>query len=138
MSQTHYRQKGRIMRYRKTLRVGQTFLQQRKRQRDVHNKQLRAPVSAPDPMPTQVSSETQSVCLRPSLPSIVSHTHHRPLIMIPVLRPCKRVVRFLRLSRRSVSCYLRLQISGLHKNTISHCRTGLLITVLRLLDSNQT
>ena len=34
--------------------VDQTFLQQRKRQRDVHNKQLRAP------MTTQVSSETQS------------------------------------------------------------------------------
>ena len=41
--------------------VDQTFLQQRKRQRDVHNKQLRAPVFAPDLMTTQVSSETQSV-----------------------------------------------------------------------------
>ena len=41
--------------------VDQTFLQQRKRQRDMHNKQLRAPVIAPAPMTTQVSSETQSV-----------------------------------------------------------------------------
>ena len=41
--------------------VDQTFLQQRKRQRDVHNKQLRAPVFAQDLMTTQVSSETQSV-----------------------------------------------------------------------------
>ena len=35
--------------------------EQRKRQRGVHNKQLRAPVFAPDLMTTQVSSETQSV-----------------------------------------------------------------------------
>ena len=41
--------------------VDQTFLQQVKRQRDVHNKQLRAPVFAPDLMTTQVSSETQYV-----------------------------------------------------------------------------
>ena len=41
--------------------VDQTFLQQRKRQRDMHNKQLRAPVIAPAPMTTQVSPETQSV-----------------------------------------------------------------------------
>ena len=41
--------------------VDQTFLQQRKRQRDMHNKQLRAPVIVPAPMTTQVSSETQSV-----------------------------------------------------------------------------
>ena len=43
--------------------VDQTFLQQRKRQRDMHNKQLRASVIAPAPMTltTQVSSETQSV-----------------------------------------------------------------------------
>ena len=41
--------------------VDLTFLQQRKRQRDVHNKQLRTPVFAPDLMTTQVSSETQSV-----------------------------------------------------------------------------
>ena len=41
--------------------VDQTFLQQRKRQRDVHNKQLRAPVLVRDPTTTQVSSETQSV-----------------------------------------------------------------------------
>ena len=41
--------------------VEQPFLQQRKRQRDVHNKQLRAPVVVPEPMTTQVSSETQSV-----------------------------------------------------------------------------
>ena len=41
--------------------VDQTFLQQRKRQRDMHIKQLRAPVIAPAPMTTQVSPETQSV-----------------------------------------------------------------------------
>ena len=43
--------------------VDQTFLQQRKRQRDMHNNQLRASVIAPAPMTlkTQVSSETQSV-----------------------------------------------------------------------------
>ena len=34
--------------------VDQTFLQQRKRQRDVHNKQLQDPVVVPDPMTTQV------------------------------------------------------------------------------------
>ena len=51
----------------------------------------------------------------------------------------QQLVRFSRLTRHSLSCYIRLQISGMHKNTISHCRrTGLLITVLRLLDSNQT
>ena len=104
------------------LLVDHVFLQQLKHQRDMHSKQLRAPVFVPNP----------------SLPSRVSHTHHRPLTIIPVLRPCKRVVRFSRLIRHSLSCYLRLQISGLHKKTISQCRTGLLITVLRLLDSNQT
>ena len=34
--------------------VDQTFLQQGKRQLDVHNKQLRAPVFVPEPMTTQV------------------------------------------------------------------------------------
>ena len=49
----------------------------------------------------------------------MSDTHNRQLTMILALRPCKRVVRFSRLSRHSLSCYLRLQIYGLHKNTIS-------------------
>ena len=137
MSQTPYRQKGRIMRYRKTLLLirhyysngnvkgtcttssyGLRLLHQLLRQHRFHQR--------------------YNPCLHPSLPSRVSHTHHRQLTMIPALRPCKRVVRFSRLIRHSLSCYLRLQISGLHNNTISHCRTGLLITVLRLLDSNQT
>ena len=44
-------------------------------------------------------NQRRNLCLLPSLPSRVSHTHHRPPTMIPVLRPCKRVVRFSRLSR---------------------------------------
>ena len=117
--------------------VDQTFLQQRKRQRDMHNKQLRDSVIAPAHMTlkTQVSSDTQSVSPpffpHEGEPHTSSSADHETCT-------CKRVVRFSRLSRHSLSCYLRLQISGLHKNTISHCRTGLLITVLRLLDSNQT
>ena len=136
MSQTPYRQKGHIMRYRKTLllirhsysngNVNGTCTTSSYGLRLLHQ-----------PLWQHRFHQRHNPCLHPSLPSRVSHTHHRQLTMIPALRPCKRVVRFSRLSRHSLSCYLRLQISGLHKNTISHCRTGLLITVLRLLDSNQ-
>ena len=94
MSQTPYRQKfGRIKRYRKTVLLirhsysngnlngtcktssyGLRFLLQTLCQHRFHQR--------------------RNPCLHPSLPSRVSHTHHRPLNMIPVLRPCKRVLRF--------------------------------------------
>ena len=73
--------------------------------------------------------------LRSSHPSNMSH---RPLTLIAARRRCKRAVRSSRRIKHSVSFYRCLQISGGHKNTISHFRTGLLITVLQLQDSNQT
>ena len=111
--------------------VDQTFLQQRKRQRDVHNKQLRYCPSPYD----NTGFIRGNLCLHPSLPSRVSHTSSSADhdTCTSSVQACSAIF-----TLHILSCYLRLQISGLHKNMISHCRTELLITVLRLLDSNQT
>ena len=136
-SQTPYRQKGRVMQYRKTV----LLIRHSYSNWNINGTCTASSSGLPCLCQTLWQHrfhQRRNPCLFTSLPSRVSHTHHRLLTMIPVLRPCKRVVWFSRLIRHRLSCYLRLQISGLHKNTISHCRTGLLITVLRLLDSNQT
>ena len=119
--------------------VDQTFLQQRKRQRDVQNKQLRAPVFVSDPMTTQVSSETQA--MSPTFSPLEGETH-TPITSSVDHDTCTSSVQaysaIFTPNQAQFVVLLRLQISGMHKNTISHCRTGLLVTVIRLLDSNQT
>ena len=121
MSQTPYRQKGRLMRYRKTLlliRHSYSNGNVKVTQRDVHNKQLRAPVFAPDLMTTQVSSETQSVS--PPFSPLEGEPHTSSSAdhdtCTSSVQACSAISR---LSRHILSCYLRLQISGLHKNMIS-------------------
>ena len=136
MFQTPNRQKCRNMRYRKTLlltrhsyinwSVNGTCTASSYGLRCLHQTAL---------MTSQVSSETQSVSQpfsslegAPRTSSSVDHDTSTSSV-----QSCSAIF-----TPNQDTCYLRLKISGLHENTISHCITGLLITVLRLLDSNPT